>query len=135
MRRAGAVTRRRAAWGSRRDRAAGDAVVTPGDRDAGEAASRRRCHAPAIGSGRGGDKPLALHPAAGGELELAATDRDISLRSALPESVGSEGAVVVPGELLADPALLPAGEVSPPRATAASRSQATPTRRVWTRCR
>jgi DNA polymerase-3 subunit beta len=51
--------------------------------------------------------------AAGGELELAATDMEISLRSTLPATVESEGAVVVPGKLLADLArLLPAGEVS-----------------------
>ena len=45
-------------------------------------------------------------------LELAATDMEVSLRTTLAASVGSEGAVVVPGKLLSDLArLLPPGEV------------------------
>lgn len=48
-----------------------------------------------------------------GRLELAATDMEISLRSALDTEVESEGAVVVPSKLLADLVrLLPADEVS-----------------------
>jgi DNA polymerase III subunit beta len=48
-----------------------------------------------------------------GRLELAATDMEISLRSALNTEVESEGAVVVPSKLLADLVrLLPADEVS-----------------------
>jgi DNA polymerase III subunit beta len=51
--------------------------------------------------------------AGGGQLELAATDMEISLRSSLEASVESEGAVVVPSKLLADLVrLLPADEVS-----------------------
>jgi DNA polymerase-3 subunit beta len=51
--------------------------------------------------------------AAGGRLELAATDMEISLRSSLEASVESEGAVVVPSKLLADLVrLLPADDVS-----------------------
>jgi DNA polymerase III subunit beta len=47
-----------------------------------------------------------------GELELAATDMELSLRTALPARVEGEGAVVVPGKLLSDIArLLPADEV------------------------
>jgi DNA polymerase-3 subunit beta len=48
-----------------------------------------------------------------GQLELAATDMEISLRSSLEASVESEGAVVVPSKLLADLVrLLPADDVS-----------------------
>jgi DNA polymerase III subunit beta len=48
-----------------------------------------------------------------GRLELAATDMEISLRSALDTEVESEGAVVVPSKLLTDLVrLLPADEVS-----------------------
>jgi DNA polymerase-3 subunit beta len=47
-----------------------------------------------------------------GELELAATDMELSLRTALPARVEGEGALVVPGKLLVDIArLLPADEV------------------------
>jgi DNA polymerase-3 subunit beta len=48
-----------------------------------------------------------------GQLELAATDMEISLRSSLVASVESEGAVVVPSKLLVDLVrLLPADDVS-----------------------
>jgi DNA polymerase-3 subunit beta len=48
-----------------------------------------------------------------GELHLAATDMELSLRASLPAEVEGEGAAVVPGRLLVDLArLLPAGEVS-----------------------
>lgn len=51
--------------------------------------------------------------AEGGQLELAATDMEISLRSSLEAEVGSEGAVVVPSKLLAELVrLLPGDEVS-----------------------
>ena len=51
--------------------------------------------------------------AGGGRLELAATDMEISLRSSLEAEIDSEGAVVVPGKLLADLVrLLPADDVS-----------------------
>src|SRR5437870_10720141 len=51
--------------------------------------------------------------AGGGELELAATDMELSLRTAVPATVTSEGSVVVPGKLLSDLArLLPPGEVA-----------------------
>jgi DNA polymerase-3 subunit beta len=47
-----------------------------------------------------------------GELRLAATDMEVSLRSSLEAEVEGEGAAVVPGRLLVDLArLLPAGEV------------------------
>jgi DNA polymerase III subunit beta len=47
-----------------------------------------------------------------GELRLAATDMEVSLRSSLEASVEGEGAAVVPGRLLVDLArLLPEGEV------------------------
>jgi DNA polymerase-3 subunit beta len=47
-----------------------------------------------------------------GELELAATDMELSLRTSLSARVEGEGAVVVPGKLLSDIArLLPADEV------------------------
>ena len=38
----------------------------------------------------------------GGQLHLAATDMELSLRASLPARVGGEGAVVVPGKLLVD---------------------------------
>jgi DNA polymerase-3 subunit beta len=48
-----------------------------------------------------------------GELSLAATDMEISLRVSLEAQVGDEGSVVVPGRLLVDIVrLLPAGEVT-----------------------
>jgi DNA polymerase-3 subunit beta len=47
-----------------------------------------------------------------GNLELAATDMELSLRTSLPAEVTGSGAVVVPAKLLADIVrLLPAGEV------------------------
>jgi DNA polymerase-3 subunit beta len=47
-----------------------------------------------------------------GQLELAATDMELSLRTSLPARVEGEGALVVPGKLLVDIArLLPADEV------------------------
>jgi DNA polymerase III subunit beta len=50
--------------------------------------------------------------AAGGRLELSATDMEISLRSSLEADAGSEGAVIVPGRLLVDIARsLPGEEV------------------------
>lgn len=48
----------------------------------------------------------------GGELHLAATDMELSLRASLPAHVDGEGAVVVPGKLLVDLVRhLPADEV------------------------
>ena len=48
-----------------------------------------------------------------GQLSLAATDMEISLRVALDADVGGDGVVVVPGRLLVDIArLLPPGEVT-----------------------
>lgn len=48
----------------------------------------------------------------GGELHLAATDMELSLRASLPARVESEGSVVVPGKLLVDLVRhLPADEV------------------------
>jgi DNA polymerase III subunit beta len=50
--------------------------------------------------------------AAGGKVELAATDMELSLRAPLEAAVEGDGAAVVPGRLLADLArLLPAGDV------------------------
>src|SRR5438093_6010217 len=50
--------------------------------------------------------------AAGGQLELAATDMELSLRLAVDCEVEGDGAVVAPGRLLVDLArLLPEGEV------------------------
>src|SRR5919204_5183826 len=50
--------------------------------------------------------------AEGGELHLAATDMELSLRTSLEAEVDGEGAAVVPGRLLVDLArLLPEGEV------------------------
>src|SRR3954453_20384005 len=47
-----------------------------------------------------------------GELQLAATDMELSLRTSLEASVEDEGSVVVPGRLLVDLArLLPEDEV------------------------
>src|SRR5919108_6478260 len=51
--------------------------------------------------------------AGGGQLSLAATDMEISLRVSLDAQVEDEGSVVVPGRLLVDIVrLLPAGEVT-----------------------
>ena len=51
--------------------------------------------------------------AAGGRLELAATDLELSLRTALDTQVDGDGAVVVPGRLLVDLSrLLPDSEVT-----------------------
>ena len=48
-----------------------------------------------------------------GQLHLAATDMELSLRSALDADVGGDGAAVVPGRLLVDLVRqLPAGEVT-----------------------
>jgi DNA polymerase-3 subunit beta len=48
----------------------------------------------------------------GGQLHLAATDMDLSLRASLPARVDGEGAVVVPGKILVDLIRqLPADEV------------------------
>ena len=50
--------------------------------------------------------------ASAGEVELAATDMELSLRTPLEATVEGDGAAVVPGRLLADLArLLPAGDV------------------------
>src|SRR3954470_14260050 len=50
--------------------------------------------------------------AEGGELRLAATDMEVSLRSSLEAEVGGDGAAVVPGRLLVDlTRLLPEDEV------------------------
>src|SRR6476659_4084127 len=47
-----------------------------------------------------------------GNVELAATDMELSLRTSLEANVAGDGAVVVPGRLLVDLSrLLPAGEV------------------------
>src|SRR3982750_44235 len=40
--------------------------------------------------------------AEGGQLHLAATDMEVSLRSSVDAQVGGEGTVVVPGRLLLD---------------------------------
>jgi DNA polymerase III subunit beta len=53
-----------------------------------------------------------LLEAAGGELRLAATDMELSLRTSLDAQVESDGSVVVPGRLLVDIArLLPDSDV------------------------
>src|SRR5580765_20002 len=53
-----------------------------------------------------------LLEASGGELRLAATDMELSLRTSLDAQVESEGSVVVPGRLLVDIArLLPDADV------------------------
>ncbi len=50
--------------------------------------------------------------AAGGSVELAATDMELSLRTSLEARVEGDGAVVVPGRLLVDLSrLLPSGDV------------------------
>ena len=55
---------------------------------------------------------ILLH-AAGGKLELAATDMELSLRTSLDAQVEGEGSVVVPGRLLLELArLLPDAEVA-----------------------
>src|SRR3954468_11063773 len=49
----------------------------------------------------------------GGELRLAATDMELSLRAVLTAQIEGDGAIVLPGKTLADIArLLPADEVS-----------------------
>jgi DNA polymerase III subunit beta len=54
-----------------------------------------------------------LLKAEGGQLQLAATDMEVSLRSSLHTRVEGEGAVVVPGRLLVDLVrLLPDGDVA-----------------------
>src|SRR2546423_9988866 len=54
-----------------------------------------------------------LLKAEGGQLPLAATDMELSLRASLDARVEGEGAVVVPGRLLVELArLLPDAEVS-----------------------
>src|SRR5262245_63345323 len=59
--------------------------------------------------------------AAGGQLELAATDMELSLRATLDADVAGEGTVVVPGRLLLDIArALPDSEVSLGQVTEAS---------------
>ena len=51
--------------------------------------------------------------AAGGKLELAATDMELSIRTTLDAQVDGDGAVVVPGRLLVDLSrLLPDSEVT-----------------------
>jgi DNA polymerase-3 subunit beta len=51
--------------------------------------------------------------ASGGKLELAATDMELSLRTAIDVPTATEGSVVVPGRLLLDLArLLPAADVT-----------------------
>src|SRR3954447_7880784 len=51
--------------------------------------------------------------AAGGKLELAATDMELSIRTTLDADASGDGAVVVPAKPLLDLSrLLPAGEVS-----------------------
>ncbi len=66
-------------------------------------------------STRGAVQVLAgvLFHATAGSLELAATDMELSLRTRIDASVTGEGALVVPGKLIADLArLLPADEVT-----------------------
>ena len=66
-------------------------------------------------STRGAVQVLAgvLFHATAGSLELAATDMELSLRTRIDASVSGEGALVVPGKLIADLArLLPADEVT-----------------------
>src|SRR5579875_601256 len=54
-----------------------------------------------------------LLEASGGEVRLAATDMELSLRATVPAQVSGEGAVVLPGRTLVDIArLLPANEVT-----------------------
>ena len=53
----------------------------------------------------------------GDELQLAATDMELSLRSTLPAQIDGDGAIVLPGRTLVDIArLLPDGEVTIERA-------------------
>lgn len=55
---------------------------------------------------------ILLRPSESG-LELAATDMELSLRTAVPAEVEGDGAMLIPGKLLADlTRLLPAGEVT-----------------------
>ena len=54
-----------------------------------------------------------LLEASGGELRLAATDMELSLRATVPAQVSGDGAIVLPGRTLVDIArLLPADEVT-----------------------
>jgi DNA polymerase-3 subunit beta len=54
-----------------------------------------------------------LLEASGGELRLAATDMELSLRAALPAQIEGEGSIVLPGKTLVDIArLLPSDEVT-----------------------
>src|SRR5712691_4072716 len=54
----------------------------------------------------------SLLRAEAGELHLAATDMELSLRTALPAEIDGEGSVVVPGRLLLEIArTLPEGDV------------------------
>jgi len=54
-----------------------------------------------------------LLEASGGEVRLAATDMELSLRATVPAQVSGEGAVVLPGRTLVDIArLLPGDEVT-----------------------
>ena len=54
-----------------------------------------------------------LLEAQGGELRLAATDMELSLRATLAAQIEGDGAIVLPGKTFADIArLLPADEVS-----------------------
>src|SRR5690242_4537674 len=54
-----------------------------------------------------------LLEAAGGELRLAATDMELSLRSTIPAQIEGDGSIVLPGKTLVDIArLLPGDEVA-----------------------
>jgi DNA polymerase-3 subunit beta len=54
-----------------------------------------------------------LLESAGGELRLAATDMELSLRATVPAEIEGDGAIVLPGKTLVDIArLLPADEVT-----------------------
>ena len=54
-----------------------------------------------------------LLEARGGELRLAATDMELSLRATVPASIEGDGAIVLPGKTFVDIArLLPGGEVT-----------------------
>src|SRR5579884_3969929 len=54
-----------------------------------------------------------LLEASGGELRLAATDMELSLRATVPAQIEGDGAIVLPGKTFVDIArLLPAGEVT-----------------------
>lgn len=90
---------------------AGSGLRVTCDRD--ELVARLAVVARAV-STRGAVQVLAgvLLRAEGESLELAATDMEVSLRTAVPAQVESAGALVVPGKLLVDIArLLPADEV------------------------